>query len=63
MCISGISQEASYKKVMVQIIENHSIGSMLKVVIEKCLNLTEDWHHDVNLIDFEKAKRMALMGE
>jgi hypothetical protein len=48
---------------MVKIIEDNSIGSMLKIVIEKCLTITEDWHHDVNLIDFEKAKKLALMGE
>ena len=35
----------------------------MKIVIEKCLNITEDWHNDVNLKDFEKAKKLALMGE
>ena len=48
---------------MVQIINKESLGSLLKIVIEKCLNLTEDWHSDVNLKDFEKAKKLALLGE
>lgn len=35
----------------------------LKLTIEKCLNLTEDWHHDINLKDFEKAKKSLMEGD
>ena len=48
---------------MVKIIQMEDITYKLKLTIEKCLNLTEDWHHDINLKDFEKAKKSLMEGD
>ena len=57
MCIQGIAEQASYKKFMVKILSIPEATGQLKQIIKKCLDITEDWHHDVNLKDFENAKK------
>ena len=47
---------------MVKILSIPEATSQLKQIIKKCLDITEDWHHDVNLKDFENAKKQALAG-
>ena len=48
---------------MVKIIQIQEITYKLKLAIQKCLDLTEDWHHDINLKDFEQAKKNLMQGE
>jgi len=63
MCVHGIKEQASYKKFMVKIIQMGDLTYRLKLAIEKCLNITEDWHHDLNLKDFENTKKSLMGGD
>ena len=62
MCVKGIAEQASYKKVIKKVLVDEQAAERLKQVIKKCLDITEDWHHDVNLKDFEHAKKLAVGG-
>lgn len=42
---------------MLQILSVQLDKEKLKLLIRKCLDITEDWHSDVNLKDFERTKK------
>jgi hypothetical protein len=44
MCLQAIAEQATYKKVMVKLLSNPQELGQLKHVIEKCLELTENWN-------------------
>ena len=71
MCIYGIAEQASYKNFMIDLLviekradeENGEGSGPLKKIIKQCLNLTDNWHSEVNLQDYETQKKQAMTGE
>lgn len=43
MCVSGIAEQASYKKVVTKILEFDLASERIKQIIKKCLEITDKW--------------------
>lgn len=49
MCISGIAEQASYKKFVVKILQFEEATERIKQIVKKCLEITDQWQEYQNM--------------
>jgi hypothetical protein len=60
MCLNGIAEQSAYKKFMVKILSYYEATEHLKIIIKKCLDITDGWVDEVKEIKQVKNDMRTL---